>query len=228
MASSQQLGQLFEGVKQRAEADVAAARAAQDQAEAEAARAEERAAAAIRFKDDEARRHAEELRRLETAYEDTTEVLTAASAAHQARAERAEAEAARLREPRASAEDEHFQRFFTSMPAVEDAETAATAMEQLGHLLEDFKQRAESDVAAARTAQHQAEVEAARAEARAATAIQAKDDEARRHTEELRRLEKAYENKAEALTTTSATHLARAERAEAEAARLREELAGRQ
>lgn len=96
--AGRQLGQLFEGVKQRAEADVAAARAAQHQAEAEAARAKERAASAVQFKDDEARRHAEELRRLETAYEARAEALTAASAAHQARAERAEAEAARLRE----------------------------------------------------------------------------------------------------------------------------------
>ena len=101
-AAGQQLGQLFEGIKQRAEADVAAARAAQHQAETETARAEERAAAAIQFKDDEARRHAQELRRLETAYEDRADALTAASATHQARAEAAEAEAARLREELAS------------------------------------------------------------------------------------------------------------------------------
>jgi len=65
-------------------------------------RAEERAAAAIQFKDEKAGRHAQELRRLETAYEDRADALTAASATHQARAEAAEAEAARLREELAS------------------------------------------------------------------------------------------------------------------------------
>lgn len=118
-------------------------------------------------------------------------------------------------------------RILESIPDTDDIEAATAANRQLGDLFEGVRQRAEAEVAAARAAQHHAEAEAARAEERATTAVQFKDDEARRHAEELRRLETAYEDRADALTAASAAHLARAEAAEAEAARLREELAGR-
>ena len=128
-------------------------------------------------------------------------------------------------EPAAGGDD--VVRILESIPDTDDVEAATAASRQLGDLIEGIRQRAEAEVAAARAAQHQAEAEAARAEERAAAAVRFKDDEAGRHAEELRRLEKAYEENTEALTTASAAHLARAERAEAEAARLREELASR-
>ena len=116
-------------------------------------------------------------------------------------------------------------KLFESMATLEDPEAATTAGEAMVQLFEEVKQRADEDVAAARAAQQHAEIEQGRAEERAVAPLQAKEDETRRHAEELRRLEKAYDDRAEALTAASAAHQARAERAEAEADRLRGELA---
>ncbi|MEY9910383.1 ribosomal protein L12E/L44/L45/RPP1/RPP2 [Catenulispora sp. MAP12-49] len=121
--------------------------------------------------------------------------------------------------------EETMKQVFDAITTTQEPENLNTLVEAMGKLFEEVKQRADEDVAAARAAQQHAEIEQGRAEERAVAALQAKEDEARRHAEELRRLEKAYDDRAEALTAASAAHQARAERAEAEADRLRGELA---
>lgn len=88
----------------------------------------------------------------------------------------------------------------------------------------DIKAQATEVIAEARLAQNKAENDAARAEASAAAIATAAENARQAHVAELERLQTACDDKTEAISQTARTNLTRAERAEAEIDRLRDEI----